>query len=163
MKEDTNNKMTGVNSADKVLTGKEKRQQNLRPFNSLPEDRQREIRSMGGKACQEKIRQRKSMKEQLIEFLDGKVDRETAEKYLGPDAKGLADDNLTYQGLMAARMWQEATEKGNAKAAEFIRDTSGQKEKTEISLQGDFMTDADRALVSNMADVLNDILTKKAD
>jgi hypothetical protein len=155
MKETTDNKITGVNSADKVLTGKEKRQQNLKPFNSLDKDRQHEIRSMGGKACQEKIRQRKTMKEQLIAFLDGKVDRETAVKYLGPDAIGLTDDNLTYQGLLTARMWQEATEKGNAKAAEFIRDTSGQKEKDSLQITCDIMTDADRALIANMADLLS--------
>ena len=139
--------------ADKPLTGKEKRQLNLRPFNQLSPEEQKAIRSKGGKACQEKNRKERTMKEQAQAYLKALVDRETAVKYLGADeADKLTDDDLTVQGLMIARMSQEAIKNGNAKAAEFVRDTSGQRPKDIVEVSADIITASDRDLLANIAD-----------
>ena len=141
----------GVNTTAETLTGRQKRELNLQPMNSLDKQRRSEISRLGGLARQEQIRQRKTMKEQILSFLDSQVSRDIAEKYLGTDANGLAEEDLTYQGILGAKMWQEAVEKGNARAAEFIRDTSGQKIKDEIQINGEIITLSDRALLDNIA------------
>ena len=135
----------------KELTGKEKRQLNLQPLESLDKERQREIRSLGGKARQEQIRQRKTMKETMLAILEAKMSKETAKKYLGADADNLTDDDLTGQGILSARMWKEACENGSAKAAEFCRDTSGQRPKDLLEVSGNVISDADRALMANLS------------
>ena len=138
-----------------TLTGIEKRQRNLKPFSELSAEEQKAIRSKGGKACAEKKRQLRTMREQAQAHLQAIVDRETAEKYLGArEADKLTDDDLTVQGLMIARMAQEAIKNGNAKAAEFVRDTSGQRPKDIIEVSAEIMTEADRSLIANMAEIL---------
>ena len=93
------------------------------------------------------------MKEQAQAYLQALVDRETAVKYLGAkEADKLTDDDLTIQGLMIARMSQEAIENGNAKAAEFVRDTSGQRPKDIVEVSADIITASDRDLLANIAD-----------
>lgn len=161
------NKTTGtenktVDTSTGTLTGKQKRELNLRSLSDLDSEKRKEIARLGGLARQEQVRQRKSMKEQLISFLDSQVSKETATKYLGQAADGLKEDDLTYQGILGAKMWQEAVVNGNAKAAEFCRDTSGQKPRDEISLSADIMSAGDRALMADIAARLG-ILPKEND
>lgn len=141
-----------INSTAETLTGKEKRALNLQPLDTVNKDRQREIRSLGGKARQEQIKQRKTMKEQMCALLESKASKELAKKYLGPEAENIPENELTMQAVMLLRMWQEATEKGNARAAEFVRDTSGQRPKDQIELTADIITASDRSLLDNIAD-----------
>ena len=138
----------------KEMTGKEKRQLNLKPIQSMTDEEKHNFAVMGGKARGEQRRQQRTMKEQMLALLSAKASREQAEKYLGADAEKLTEDDLTFQGLMTAKMWQEATQNGNAKAAEFVRDTSGQRPKDVVEVTANVMTDADRSLMQNMAEIL---------
>lgn len=84
--------------------------ENLRPFDTLTEERQREIRSAGGKASQKKKREQKQLKELL-------------EIFLSMDNLDTGTDN--YMAITAA-LGNQALQ-GNVKAYEVIRDTIGQK------------------------------------
>lgn len=152
-----------INSTAETLTGIEKRQRNLKPFSELSPEEQRAIRSKGGKASQEKKRLERTMKEQAQRYLQAILDRETAEKYLGAeDADKLEPEDLTVQGVMIAKMAQAAMKDGNAKAAEFVRDTSGQAPKMQIDATVDTFSESDRALMDKIAQRLG-ILTDEKD
>lgn len=143
----TENESTKANE----LTGKEKSLANLKPFSELSPEEQKAIRSKGGIARGEQRRKQRTMKEQMLALLNTTASREQAQKYLGADAEKLTEDDMTFQGLMTAKMWQEATQNGNAKAAEFCRDTSGQRPKDLLEVSGNVITDADRALMANLS------------
>ena len=145
------------------LTGKERRLANLKPpINKRGIEEQKAICSKGGIARGEQRRQQRTMKEQMLALLNTKASHEQATKYLGDDAEKLTDDDLTFQGLLTAKMWQEATEKGNAKAAEFCRDTSGQAPKMQIDATVETFSESDRALMDKIAARLG-ILTDEND
>jgi hypothetical protein len=139
--------------ADKPLTGIEKRQKNLVSITDRTPEEQFNIRSLGGKARQEQIKKQRTMKEQALIYLQSKVSKETATKYLGTEeAEKLSEEDLTVQGIMIAKMAQEAMDNGNAKAAEFVRDTSGQRPKDIVEVSADIITASDRDLLANIAD-----------
>lgn len=146
--------MTENESTTKELIGKEKRLANLKPINEMSEDEKKDFARKGGIARGEQQKRRKTMREQMLALLEAKVSRETAVKYLGEDSNTLSDEDLTCQGIMSAKMWQEASLNGNAKAAEFVRDTSGQRPKDIIEVSAEIMTEADRNLIANMAEIL---------
>lgn len=79
-------------------------EQNLKPLNTLAKSVQREIQSKGGKARAEKIRERKTLREELLTLLE-------------------EGDN---QKKISLSLIQEAMT-GNTKAYEIIRDTIGEK------------------------------------
>lgn len=121
--------------------------ENLRPFGQLSEDRQRELSIKGGKARQEQVKQRKSMKESLNVLLSMELSQEKAEEISGESLEG----GMTMQEALMIRAIKTATE-GNVKALEFIRDTSGNKPKEEIAIDGNvIMTEADRRLLDNLS------------
>lgn len=120
---------------------------NLKPFEALTEEEAREIRIKGGKARQEQVKQRKSMKESLNTLLSMELSREKAEEISGESL----EDGMTMQEALMIRAIKTATE-GNVKALEFIRDTSGNKPKEEIAIDGNvIMTEADRRLLDNLS------------
>lgn len=140
----------------KELTGRERRLANLKPpINKRSPEEQHEIAVKGGIARGEQQKQQKTMRETMLALLNTKVSNETASKYLGADAERLTENDLTCQNLLSAKMWQEAMKNGNAKAAEFVRDTSGQRPKDVVEVTANMMTDADRALMANMAEILS--------
>lgn len=116
------------------------------------EERQRqfEVRSKGGKARQEQIARRKSMKEDLEELLNCKMSKEQATLMLGDDVEMLGN-NLNVQRVMLVRAIQTATEDGSAKLLEFLRNTVGDAPKESVSIDMDIMTDSDRALIDRMS------------
>lgn len=116
--------------------------------------RQHDIHVLGGKARAEQRRKAKNLKEVANMLLDMQVSRGRAKDILGEIADSIPDDELTNGTLLMARMLNEVYENGTAKSAEFIRDTSGQKPKDEIALTADIMTEADRTLMANMAEIL---------
>ena len=149
-------------TAKDELKGIERRLANLKPINEMSEDEKKEFARKGGIARGEQRRKQRTMKEQMLALLNTTASREQAERYLGADAEKLTEDDMTFQGLMTAKMWQEATLNGNAKAAEFCRDTSGQRPKDIIEMTADITTDSDRALMANIAERLG-ILPKEKD
>lgn len=80
-------------------------------FNEMTAERQREIASMGGKASAEARRARKTMKQALEEILA---------------SMSVDDPTKTNTEYMMAKAIQKAN-RGDLKAMEFVRDTSGQK------------------------------------
>jgi len=66
------------------------------------------------------------------------------------EALGLSEGASNATAILAS-MLKEAAENGSVKAAEYVRDTSGQAPTKEVSLKADVMTDADRALVDKVS------------
>lgn len=129
-----------------------KRQKNLVNLADLPQERRKEISSLGGKARARQMIQEKSMRDSAKALLKTVVSKEYATKILGGsvDVSGIE----TMQDLLVAKMMAETLENGNAKAFELIRDTSGNKPTAEIDLRADIVTAADRALIDKVADRL---------
>ena len=151
------NKITGVNPAETVKSGCGMNN-NLQ---ALPksteglseEEKQRihDIRVAGGIARGKQRREQRDMREQARIYLQALISKEQAKEYLGEiDAETLSEEDLTVQGIMIAKMAQAAMKDGNAKAAEFVRDTSGQRPKDLVEVSGNVITDADRALMANL-------------
>lgn len=157
----TTPEVTAKTSTGEELTGKEKRQLNLKRYATMTDDEKRDFARKGGIARGEQQKKQKTLKEQMLALLNTKVSRETAEKYLGDDAETISDADLTCQAIMAARMWQEASNNGNAKAAEFCRDTSGQAPKMQIDATVETFSESDRALMDKIAERLGILTDEK--
>lgn len=100
------------------------------------------VQISGGKALQAKIRQRLTFRETLLNLLAAKA---TPEQIA---ALGLGD-NATKQDAISAAMILQAAD-GNRGAAEFVRDTVGEKpaDVSDVSLHT--ITDADRSLLDKV-------------
>lgn len=96
-------------------------EKNLKPFDTLTEEQQREIRSKGGKASVKAKKERKTMREMLKYLLEQDIQNTKGEK------------KSTLEAVMVAQLKQAL--KGDTKAATFIRDTIGEKplDKQEIT------------------------------
>jgi hypothetical protein len=89
--------------------------ENLIPLNQLTKEEQREICSKGGKASVQKRKEKKLLKDTIIEFLET----------VNPDSGN------SFQIDLVNSMLQKALE-GDVSAFNTIRDTAGQKPKEEI-------------------------------
>lgn len=112
-------------------------EKNLRPQSSRTKSEQRRIASKGGKASAAKRRERKALKESLGVALDialsGKVDTDLSKIDF---ADALQAEGLSMQDKIAVAMIAEAAN-GNVRAAEFIRDTMGEKPVEKLDITGD--------------------------
>jgi len=131
---------------------------NLVPFkkeNALTEEerqKQHDIVVKGGIARGEQVKKAKSMKEQALTLLNTKLSRKEAERLIGDKAELIEDTDLNVQSVLMVRAFMALLEDGNIKSAEFLRDTSGQKPKEEIAIDGNvIMTEADRRLLDNLS------------
>lgn len=98
--------------------------ENLILINELPPERQREIRSMGGKASQAARKRRKAMREQLEMILSTKIKDEELKEQL--EKFGIKKGDMIYQTAMLVSMVNKSITDGDVKATEFIRDTLGE-------------------------------------
>jgi hypothetical protein len=89
--------------------------ENLIPLNQLTKEEQREICSKGGKASVQKRKEKKLLKDTIMEFLEA----------VNPDSGN------SFQIDLVNSMLQKALE-GDVSAFNTIRDTAGQKPKEEI-------------------------------
>jgi len=105
-------------------------------------ERDKDIHISGGEALQAKIKQRRTMAEDLKLLLAQKARRETIE------ALGLEAGATNQEALLAA-MFGQATE-GNVKAGQFVRDTIGEQPTTKQEITADIMTDHDRDLIEKL-------------
>lgn len=109
---------------------------NLIPQSERTKAEQREIARQGGIASGKSRREKKAMKDTLNDLLSmplksGKAaDVETIK-----NLAALKGKNITVQEAIMLAQIQKAL-KGDTKAAEYIRDTSGQKLKEAIELSG---------------------------
>lgn len=97
----------------------------------------------------------KTAREAILMILANEVPEKTVDKLMGEYKAMLKDPearkNLDGMSVLMARMYLEATENGNVKAAEFVRDTAGYKPVEQVQLDASVMTDQDRALMDKVA------------
>lgn len=110
-------------------------EQNLvRNEDRTPEQRRANARK-AGKASAKARRERKAMREAAIELLSMPITKPAEAKIRNKSPFSLPDDRLTAeQGIVLAQLAKAFT--GDTKAAEFIRDITGQKpaEKVETTV-----------------------------
>ncbi|MBF1000532.1 MAG: hypothetical protein HXK84_00640 [Lachnospiraceae bacterium] len=104
-----------------------------------------EYRHRGYKTMEINRARKKSFREAIEAAIYSKAASKTREKYR------LDEDATILDGVIAAMI--EASDKGNVRAAEFMRDTVGEKpvERTEISAS--LITEADRALMDKLQEI----------
>lgn len=116
-------------------------EENLQPVRSKKEARERGAK--GGKKSGEVRREKKLMKEQIQWFMSLPLPEIKDKK--GNSLKqtfkqlGIDGDEATMQMAVIASMFQTATSNGknNVSAAEFLRDTMGEKPKDNVELNVD--------------------------
>lgn len=96
--------------------------ENLRPLNKISKEDAKKIRSKGGKARAEKIKEKKTMK-QMLEYL---LERETQNDNGGK--------STTLEEISVSLIKQAL--KGNVRAFEVLRDTIGQNPSQKIDIEG---------------------------
>ena len=99
--------------------------QNLKPFTK---ENPAEMGRKGGAASQKVQKKKKKLKQCLAAILELEPSERNKEKLID---MGLEDDELSNQMLLAATMFNKAT-RGDVRAAEFIRDLTGQQPVTSL-------------------------------
>lgn len=107
-----------------------KAEENLRPFDKLSEEEQREIRSKGGKASGETRRQRKTFKEVFSALLPMDINPDKAISGLSQIIKEENPQLTAEQAIAMAQIYKAIN--GDTQAAIFVRDTVGDKPKEQI-------------------------------
>lgn len=101
-------------------------------FNNMPSDQVREAKSLGGKVSQARRRRKKILLEIASDILDLRPRNVEAIKTALCDG-GLDDQDITYAACVVFVQILKALG-GDTRAAEFVRDTSGQKPVGEIAV-----------------------------
>lgn len=105
-------------------------------FAKMPPERVREVGRKGGIASGEAKRRKKAMREILEVLLEMPLNDNKCHDVEDIKAFGkLRDKNVSVQTAMMIKQVQKAL-KGDLAAAEFIRDTSGQKPKDNVNIGG---------------------------
>lgn len=99
--------------------------QNLKPFTK---ENAAEMGRKGGAASQKVQKKKKKLKQCLAAILELEPSERNKEKLID---MGLEDDELSNQMLLAATMFNKAT-RGDVRAAEFVRDLTGQQPVTSL-------------------------------
>lgn len=110
----------------------------------------KDLSSKGGQNSAKKKKEFRHAKDLLIGILSEDLSKEETELILGHDIK----DRNAYN-VMLTKMHQVAAS-GNVKAAEFIRDTAGDKPTEEVNLTANVITDKDRQLLALLADKMTE-------
>ena len=112
-------------------------EENLKPFTS-DQSREKAVSNgrMGGIASGKSKREKKAMKDTLADLLSMPLKAgKSADVETIKNLAALKGKNITVQEAIMLAQIQKAL-KGDTKAAEYIRDTSGQKLKEAIELSG---------------------------
>lgn len=105
---------------------------NLVSLKDRTTEEQRQIAIKGGKASGEARRQRKTFKELFEMLLSLEVSDEQTKAFI--KSLGITDENITNDMAITLSMYQEAL-KGNTKAFELIRDTTGEKPADKLQIE----------------------------
>lgn len=144
--------------------------ENLIPLNKRSKETQRKIQSMGGKACREKNRKKKTLKELTLLLLENPVVSEEAKAQIKLLFPNVDTEDLTNGMAMTANILLSAITskdlKEKVKAAEYLRDTAGQKPETSVtgsvSVEKVFITEKEqKETVKHIEKVLADTTGKK--
>ena len=110
---------------------------NLRPFDTLTEEQQREIRSKGGKASVEAKRRRKKMRDLAQELLASEALKlDPAEAKRIATQLGLPPEEVSVSDLMLSSITQKAINEKDVSAFNAIRDTAEGKPMQSIDHKG---------------------------
>lgn len=159
--------VTGLSEYEKIMTGEiepqgmQKGWKNLKPIPITqrdPEER-REICRKGAQAVQRIRGEEKSAKESLERMLkilatDDIIAQADIDNALAERLKRENPDMTLYDVMNAAALGRAIS--GNVKAAEYVRDTRGDKPHDTVEINANITTDQDRELMQRIADRLND-------
>lgn len=129
------------------------------PFSEMSPEKRAEIARKGAEAVNKLHGEKKTARESLEAFLTLKItDEIVAGADLDPSiAERLKRSNpdATLYDLIQAVAVGRALD-GNIKAAEYIRDTHGDKPVDRVDISGEIMTEADRAMIARIGARLDD-------
>lgn len=108
--------------------------ENLKPFNQMPKEEARAIQSMGGKACQEAQKRRKTMREQTELLLSLPLKDKAVKKKL--KELGVDAENQDNQMLIVLQLWRRAAS-GDLEAIKLLIELMGEKAATQVSISGE--------------------------
>ena len=130
-------------------------EQNLIPFTS-DQDREQAKKNgrKGGVASGEARRKKKAMKDAINMLLSLPLKDEKAKAYL--EYLGFEKEDMDNQLGLVISMYKEAVAKGNVQAANWIRDTAGDKpvEKVEANVES---KNADISAIKDIANQMKDV------
>lgn len=126
---------------------------NLQRLDKIDPDRAREIRSKGGKAVQAKARQRRNLRDIYAELLGENMPLEMQPEDVQDYAEKHGKTLDTYEALALAQLLKAA--QGDTRAAEFVRDSAGDKPGEVINVGAAALTDADREMLANLQKRIN--------
>lgn len=122
--------------------------ENLIPLNKRSKEAQRKIQSMGGNACREKNRKKKTLKELTLLLLENPVVSEEAKAQIKLLFPNVDTEDLTNGMAMTANILLSAITskdlKEKVKAAEYLRDTAGQKPETSVTVEKVFVSEKEQ-------------------
>lgn len=101
--------------------------ENLIPLNKRTKDEQRKIQKKGGTVSGQKRKRKLLLKEVCEDIMVRNCSVDVIEKIIKKYIPDIDGEDLTYNYALAISILNKAISKGNAKCAEFIRDTMGQK------------------------------------
>ena len=131
---------------------------NLMPIQEVNSRRTREQHSedsrRAGKASGEARRKKKAMKDAINMLLSLPLKDEKAKAYL--EYLGFEEEDMDNQLGLVISMYKEAVAKGNVQAANWIRDTAGDKpvEKVEANVEN---KNADISAIKDIANQMKDV------
>ncbi|WP_072500354.1 hypothetical protein [Olsenella phocaeensis] len=106
-------------------------EQNLRPTNTLTPRERRELSRKGAEATNRKRRERRDMRETFRAMLD--MPMRPGGTTTASTLEGMGGKNMTVGQAIALSVLRKALD-GDVRAAEFIRDTSGQRPSDRVEL-----------------------------
>lgn len=122
---------------------------NLIPASMRSKEELQELSRKGKEAYRKKREVEKNMMEIARALLNTKMKESKVKEILG-DSTELLQGDYSLSAVLIMKQIMEAQE-GSTKAAEFIRDTSGNKPVERQEITADIMTDADRELLAKVA------------
>lgn len=143
---------------------------NLIPLNKRTKEAQKKIQSMGGQASKEAARRKKSLKELTQMLLENPVFSDEAKKNIKMLFPDVDVEDMTNGMAMTANILLSAITstdlKDKVKAAEYLRDTAGQKPETtvngSVSVEKVFITEKEqKETVKHIEKVLAETTGKK--
>lgn len=141
---------SGADNTGRQLTPRERSNEagtkNLKPMTERTEEEQKRIAIAGGKASGEARRKKKAIREVCETLLSMQANSGLKAK-INPDIE--LPEGATVYDVLVASMAQEAID-GNVKAAEFIRDSAGDKPTEKSEVNASVMTAKDLEILQNV-------------
>jgi len=140
---------TPVDSADKPKTPMQRRieagTKNLVSLADRTTEEKQKIAIQGGKASGEARKKKKELKDRCKILLEMMPKQDLIAKSLGENVE--LPENADMYDLMMAKMIQVAALDGNVKAAEFVRDSAGDKPTDKSVVTASVITEKDKELM----------------